>query len=80
MWQMKTRLMIILKCIETLNNYIIVHQELNSVVGQLINTSLILQWRTNKFTEKDQICGYERWGVGRGEIGWRWSKGTNFLL
>ena len=36
LWWMKTRLIvIILKCVETLNYYIIMHQELNSVVGQL---------------------------------------------
>ena len=36
LWWMKTRLpVIILECVETLNYYIIVYQELNSIVGQL---------------------------------------------
>lgn len=30
--------------------------------------------------KRDQICGYKRWGVGRGRIGGMWAKGTNFQL
>ena len=29
-------------------------------------------------SKRDYICGYQKWGVGEGGIGWRWSKGTNF--
>ena len=41
----------------------------------------IFQKQTNKpfHTERDQICGYQRWGFGGREIGGRQSKGTKFL-
>ena len=71
-------MMIILKCIEISNHYI-VYQELTKCCR-----SIILQKQTNKHINKDrkrgQVCGYQRQGGGGGEIGGRESKGTNFQL
>ena len=60
-------MVIILKYIEILNHYL-VYQELT--VLQVSYTSKPTN-QTNKQTDKkgDQICRYQRWWVGGGEIG-----------
>ena len=34
--------------------------------------------KKQSYGKRDQICGYQRWGMGNGVIGWKWSKGTHF--
>ena len=47
-------------------------------LGCITGTNIVLQ---DKYRRKgDQICGYQGWDTGEGEIGGRHSKGTNFHL
>ena len=40
------------------------------------------RWHLKKWTHwnGEEIPGCQRWGVGGGGIGWKWSMGTNFQL